>query len=478
LNKQYINRLSRIAIIFLLSINLTNVLAAHKSTLQSISNILDSSAKETNVGIIVKSLNTGAVLYERNAKHFFMPASSLKILTAIAALDYLGPDYRFVTKIVANFQYINNGVLNSDVYLYFDGDPTLTKNDVEQLVAYMARLGIKKIQGNFYIDDYIYDQKRYADGWMWDELNLCYAAPAMGIILDKNCFSLELNPSSNGSIAEVIKKDSYPLFSAYSYVVAKKGNTSDCQLNFNVTENNEYYLNGCVNYQNTPINIQLAVKNPRFYAQNLVVLLLQKYSIDITGKIGFAAVRKTGYVLASHASEPLNQLVKKMMKHSDNLIADSLYKKIASHYFDGTGSWAKGANAIKQILHKDMQVDLSKAKIFDGSGLSRYDLISPEQMVKLLSFAYYASKINNDLLNSLPIGGIDGSLSLRMKKNGMTRRVRAKTGTMSGISSLAGYVDTVSHKKLVFVIMFNSFADSPRKYEAIEDRICEILASL
>jgi len=477
----------KIVTILWLSILTTSSFAISKPTtvnyhrpnnfLTSISNILDTSAGDTNVGIIIKSLDSGAVLYERNAKHFFMPASILKIVTAITALDYLGSDYKFVTKIITNSQEIKNGTLNGDIYLHFDGDPTLTKNDLEQLISQLSTLGIKTIRGNIYIDDYIYDQKKYAKGWMWDELNLCYAAPIAGIIINKNCFSLELNSTTDGKIAKITEKDTQPLSSIYSNVITKS-KASDCQLNINATENNEYYLNGCIFPKKQPITIQVPIKNLRLYSQRLLVSLLQKYSIDITGKIGTAPMIQNGYILASHSSEPLNQLVAKMMKHSDNLIANSLYKKISSYYFNSEGTWLNGGKAAKQILIQNARINLEKAKIFDGSGLSRYNLITPEQMMQLLVFAYNDSDINQDFIKSLPIGGIDGSLHWRLGKKDIINKIIAKTGTMTGISSLAGYIETVSHKKLAFVIMFNSFSDSPRKYEQIEDRICEILVRL
>jgi serine-type D-Ala-D-Ala carboxypeptidase/endopeptidase (penicillin-binding protein 4) len=479
----------KLFIVFLLFIVANNAVIAAKASnknhaspkptysLQSINGILDTYAADANVGIIVKSMDNGAVLYSRNAEHFFMPASTMKILTAITALSYLGNDYTFVTKIAANSQNIENGVLNSDIYIHFDGDPSLTKDDVEELIADLVKQGIQKINGNVYIDDYVYDQKKYGRGWMWDELNLCYAAPTTGAIVDKNCFWLQLSPSQEGSTASITKADA--LIPSYSAVLTKTlQKSSDCPLDIRATDNNEYYLSGCIKPQKVPVDLHIAVNNPRIYAGNLVSSLLQKYAISVTGKIGFAQTGQAGYVLASHSSVPLNELVKKMMKHSDNLIADSLYKKIAANYFGSAGTWINGNKAIKQLLTNNTAIDLTKLKMFDGSGLSRYNLISPNQMMQLLLFAYNNQAINNAFVDSLPISGIDGSLRWRMGKNGMQQRVRAKTGTMTGISSLAGYVDTISHKKIAFVIVFNSFPESPRKYAKVEDKICEVLAGL
>jgi D-alanyl-D-alanine carboxypeptidase/D-alanyl-D-alanine-endopeptidase (penicillin-binding protein 4) len=433
-------------------------------------------SKNADLGVAVQSLDTGAILYEHNANRYFEPASIQKILTASAALLYLGSDYKFVTSIVAKHKNIQNGTLVSDVYFKFDGDPTLTRKDLDQLVSSLAQAGISRIQGNIYIDDYVFDQKKYGPGWMWDELDTCYAAPAHGIVINKNCFGIAIKPAGTGQIAKVLDSDEYKFTPIISNVITKSSNHSTpCSIDINATENNEYYFSGCLSPNAGTQGFELAVKNIRLYAQDNIQFMLVKYNIAFTGKVVFGKAGNDEVILASHESEPLSSLVKTMLKKSDNQIADSLFKKIAYYYYGTSATWQNGSRAIVAILNSRAHVNLGQVKIVDGSGLSRYNLITPKQMLQVLAAVYQDPKINDVFYNALPISGVDGTLHWRMSDTVTRGKVHAKTGTMTGISNLAGYVQTVSNKHLAFVIMFNTFPGTPHNYTPLEDRICKFL---
>lgn len=433
--------------------------------------------KDADLGVVIESLDTGAILYEHNADRYFQPASTQKILTAAAALFYLGPDYRFISMITAKKKIIKNGTLYSDVYFKFDGDPTFTRQDLDRMVADLAQLGISNIQGNVYIDDSVFDQKRYGPGWMWDELDTCYAAPTHGIIINKNCFNLSVEPGKKDQSARVATYGSDQLTTAISNVTTKSH--AKCDINIDATDNNEYYVSGCLAPNSGTQSFELAVKNIRLYAQDYIQLMLTQHHINYTGKIIFAEEGKTGAILVSHQSQPLSVLVNSMLKHSDNQIADSLFKKVAYYYYDGaSATWGNGSRALSGILSSKANVKFAQAKIADGSGLSRYNLITPKQMLKVLAAVYRDDAINKPFYTALPVSGVDGTLRGRMTDLPARGRVHAKTGTMTGISNLAGYVQTVDNKNFAFVIMFNTFPDSTRKYTQLEDKICKFLVKL
>jgi serine-type D-Ala-D-Ala carboxypeptidase/endopeptidase (penicillin-binding protein 4) len=435
--------------------------------------------KNADLGVAVMSLDNGEILYQHNADRYFEPASTQKILTAAAALLYLGPDYKFVTSINVKQKNIQNGTLISDVYFKFDGDPTLTRQNLEQLIATLTSLGIKRIQGNIYIDDYVFDQNRYGPGWMWDELDTCYAAPTHGIIINRNCFGVGIKATRNGQNARVIDGDDYKFTPIISNVITKPYDRSlSCPIEVNSTDNNEYYFSGCLSPNAGAQGFELAVKNIRLYAQDNIQYLLGKYNIEFTGKIIFGQADKNSVVLALHESQPLSDLVKTMLKKSDNQIADSLFKKIAYYYYGTSATWQNGRRAINAILSSRAHVNLAQAKIVDGSGLSRYNLITPKQMLQVLAAVYHNSDINGPFFVALPIGGVDGTLHWRMVDTPAQGRVHAKTGTMTGISNLAGYVQTVNNKHLAFVIMFNTFPGNPHNYTQLEDRVCKFLVKL
>ncbi len=166
----------------------TNAVAKnpYKQLQLQIEKILDKTNHNGNAGIVVASLDNKQILYQKNSKRFFVPASILKLFTAVTALQYLGPDYQFNTTILARNKNIKKGVLKSNLYIRFSGDPSLLRKDLVLMLKTLRKKGIRTIKGNVYIDDNIYDQDQYGPGWMWDELEMCYASPINAIKMNDN----------------------------------------------------------------------------------------------------------------------------------------------------------------------------------------------------------------------------------------------------------------------------------------------------
>jgi len=170
----------------------------------------------------------------------------------------------------------------------------------------------------------------------------------------------------------------------------------------------------------------------------------------------------------------LSELVKEMLKKSDNIIAGALFKKLGQLYTRRPGSWENGSLAVSQILSKQAGLSVSGLRVLDGSGLSPSNLTTPSQMMQVLDFAFHNSTSNEPFVTALPIAGIDGTLKHRM--GNIARRVRAKTGTISGVVSLAGYVVSADNEVFAFVIMVNGSKGMTWKYKEMEDKIATVLA--
>lgn len=444
------------------------------SGVPGIDNIIRKYNPNLNVGVLVQSLNSGKIIYQKNASQLFMPASALKIFTGAAALSYLGADYRFQTKILAETATVHQGSVG-DVYFYFDGDPTLTRQDLDELVGNLAKLGARTIR-HVYLDTSIFDSSNFGPGWMWDERNFCYAAPVSAVSLDKNCFPIQVAPSRQvGQRAMIYRSQNQSFIPVFNDVRSQSVASDDCPLDLHTTDKNEYYFSGCVAARSSNIDFLVAVRNINLYAQKTVEMLLAQHGIQF-GAVETKPIASNLVVLASHSSQPLSVLVKVMLKKSDNLIANSLYKKLAYVYLHHTGTWKNGAKALAGILGKNSGINFKRIKIVDGAGLSRYNLVSPADLVALLNYAYRDKAINYDFIKALPFSGIDGHLQYRMTN--LRGRVKAKTGTMKSITSLAGYVDTSSHQVFSFAIIVNDFVEHPRKYQRLEDEICNYLARM
>jgi serine-type D-Ala-D-Ala carboxypeptidase/endopeptidase (penicillin-binding protein 4) len=445
----------------------------------NINKILKSYDQNANIGILVKSLSTDKIIYQKNADQLFVPASALKIFPAVAALSYLGPHYSFQTKILTEKDMsLSNGVLKNDIYFYFSGDPTLTAQDINNLISTVARLGIHVIKGNVYIDDTIFAQEVSGPGWMWDERNFCYAAPVSAIIINKNCFPLKLStPEKLDRPAVLTYNNDEKFISIYNKARSSHSNKDDCPLNLHATNNNSYKISGCVE-PNQTVDLSIAVRNTRLYAKHIILKQLHAHNIKLLGVIKFKNLpaRTQLHTLAKHNSKTLSGLLNVMLKESDNSIADAIYRKLGSSFFHKASTWKNSTKAIANILGPTAEINFNKMKIVDGSGLSRYNLVSPAQLVKLLSYAYNNKSINQPFVNALATPGNIGTLETRMPD--LKNRVRAKTGRMTGIVSLAGYIKTTDHGEVAFAIATNSFLGDHQKHQKLHDEICTALAGI
>jgi serine-type D-Ala-D-Ala carboxypeptidase/endopeptidase (penicillin-binding protein 4) len=475
LRKTILQAITGIAFGFFL---ITNAAAFFQSRItEGIDQILRRNDPNLSIGIQVQSLNNNQILYQKNANQLFTPASTMKVFTAAAALSYLGPDYKFQTKMFAVNRTVNQGVLHSDIYFAFDGDPMLHRSDLNNFIKVLSRLGITAIQGNIYLDDTAFDQKVSGPGWMWDERNFAYAAPTSAITIDKNAFPLQITaPRAENKYAKVATSKAYSSIKIYSSLISRYGSYDDCPLDLRATGDNNYYLFGCIRPRTPTMRFSVAVRNPRLLAKNVLLELLQSNKISFQGQIKFAPIPSNNLsLIAYHESPPLSALVKRMLKKSDNLVADAIFKKIGNIYYHKTGTWKNSAKAVAAILGKSTGINFNKMKMVDGSGLSRYNLASPAQINAVLRFAFRDPKIRAQFYTSLPSSGKDGTMAYRLGR--LLGRVHAKTGNMANISSLAGYVVTNSQQVLIFTIILNDFLSKPHKYHKLQDDICKLLAA-
>lgn len=431
--------------------------------------------KRADIGVYVKSMKYGDTLYGQNIHRSFIPASILKILTAETALLYLGSNYRFSTQFVTDAKSIHNGVLVGNLYLVHSGDPSLTYDDLLNLMGSLKSQQIEAITGNVYIDDSAFDQSYGAPGWMAKDTRYCYAAPISAGIVNHNCLPFRIMPGRKpGQLAQVLTSPRYYYPAMQNTVMTKPRHSRGCYLKLGSSENT-LSLHGCMPKGHYAWGITYVIENVLNYNQLLVKSLFKRYGVRVQGhvvpgKAGSALVQVVG-----HQSQPLRVIINEMMKKSDNVIAGALFKKIGQIYTRQPGSWENGGRAVERILSEKIGINTSGMRIVDGSGLSRYNQITPAQMMQVLDFAYHHIGTNYEFISALPIAGIDGTLKHRMYN--IARKVRAKTGTMAGagVVSLAGYAIGGNKEPIAFVIMVNGRRGSGWTYKELEDKIATLL---
>ena len=442
-----------------------------------VSKALKKSEHPVFTGIVVQSMKTGKILYQSQANYHFIPASTLKLVTAIAALAYLKADYRYHTRVLTDNTTVRNHTLQGNVWFKFEGDPTLKRRHLSELINKLKQRGIQRIKGHVYVDVSSYDNVLYPPGWLYDDFSYSYAAPTSALVLNKNKFLLAIEPSQ-GKLKHV--KLSTPRIpkgvTHFNNQLISTTNTKNCPIAIYAKLDNSYNLKGCVQKSWKKQHRVLAITDPVLFGRQWIKKSLHDQRINYPGRITVKTTSKRANIhLADHRSAPLSQLATTMLKQSDNLIADAFLKTLGQRYFKTAGTWQNGVKALQSVLTPLTGINFKNTLITDGAGLSRYNLITPMQLAKLLNYAYHDLQIEPELLAAMPIAGKDGTLAYRMRELKPPRYVRGKTGSMSGVSGLAGYLTTTHKDVLSYVILMNNFVGKVKDYRKIEDQICVAL---
>lgn len=433
-----------------------------------IKTLLNSFSSNPTVGIIIENLNNKKILYQQNRYRSFVPASTTKTLTATVALRFLGPYYQFATRLTTNAKRINDHILNGDLYLQFSGDPSFEYKDLNALLKTLIKLHIKKINGDFLITTGSFAKFKQGPGYMWDDFNFCFSAPSDGIVLNHNCFKFSMFPNFTiGKKTLIVSQDQLSLTPITNLVTTELDGNNQCPLEMTVDASNHYRLTGCLDRQSDKLNFDVAVKNPRLLLQNYLQQWLKQHHIILQGKINYITTASVTHTLALHLSQPLYELLKHMLKTSDNLYADNIFKTIGAIYLNQAANWKNGAIATMDIL-KQLNIDTSQINLVDGAGLSRYNRFSPQILLQILNYNYDHPEVGHYFYNGLAIAGIDDKFR-PLTLGQYNGAFRAKTGSMQAVATIAGYLHTNNGTPLAVIVMINGKEESLTYFGLIRD---------
>lgn len=412
-----------------------------------------------SAGFIAKNLDTGRIITQYQSDVFMLPASTQKVFTALAAKLALPSDFRFQTALLTNGK-VENGIVQGDLIARFTGDPELTSGQLYQLMNELKKQGINKISGNLILDTSVFASHDKAAGWIWNDLTMCFNAPPAAINVDRNCFYVNLDADQTiGSFAKVNVPAAYPVQVFSSAYIVDKTEAPYCQLDVVVNDNNRYQVKGCMPRQAAPFGLSFSVQDPAAYAANLIKANLRRLGIEFNGKIQEPLNAQQGTLLAERWSEPLPALLKKMMKKSDNQIADSLFRIIANKLQNRPASFPLASHVVRGLLKTKANVKFDNSVVSDGSGLSRHNQVSAETMLQALEYM-----ANNEatlqLFETFPIAGVDGTISGRgsISTEPLAKNVIAKTGSLKGVYNLAGFMKNARGERIAFVQFVNGYS--------------------
>jgi serine-type D-Ala-D-Ala carboxypeptidase/endopeptidase (penicillin-binding protein 4) len=444
-----------------------------------VDNLINRVDPAVNIGIVVTDLNTGKTLYQRNPNRPFIPASNMKLFSDAAALLALGPDYRFKSQLSTDATALDEGVLKGSLYLSLPGDPSFTQKNLDELLAPLATLGVKQIEGNIILVSSNSSINAYAPGRMATDNKYSYGAPIAPLMLDENRLSITVNPNYKAGMPALIELNHPHTGLIIDNQIKTASSPSGCGVDFSINNENHLVARGCIGVGQWAIQQRIPIINPLTYAQGLIRAHLAALNIKLDGQVELGHAPISSLLVASHQSKPITQLMADTLKPSDNVYADSLFLHAAAKLNGAPLNWTQAQTVVKKFLQEQTGIGLQSAALVDGSGLSRHDLLTAQQTVDLLRYLHNRFPLAYEYIAALPIAGQDGTLQKRFRKPTQQGLLRAKTGTMSGVTSLSGYLYTANGHTLAFAIFINKKPSGKAiSGRALIDDLCDYFLKL
>lgn len=462
-------------------------------SIQDFTKVLDDIFSDPNFsnahwGVVIQSLQTGEYFYKRNENKNFMPASNMKLFTSAFGLLDLGAEFQYETSLYIKGR-IDEEIVKGDLIIKGSGDPTITarfyNDDPNYVFSLWAdslkELGVEEIRGNIIADDDVFDDIGLGSGWSWDDETYYYSAPSSGVSLNDNCVDISIVPGEKIDSKALITYRPNTKYVTVLNDIATVSDDSVTKLEFYRDRGtNIIHCYGTIRLSEPKYTESISVNNPTKFTAVVFKEILESKGISVKGyaadvdetleALDYTALTKLYFQLAPK----LEQIVKVINKKSNNLYSEQLLKTIGYRH-EKVGTTDNGIKSAEVYL-KQMGIDPDNIQIVDGSGLSRMNLITPMQLNNLLRYMF-RSKVYNSFYESLPIAGVDGTISRRMKNTRAENNVRAKTGYINSVRSLSGYVTTADGEMLTFVMVANNFLVPLSLAENIQDLVCILLSN-
>ena len=452
--------------------------------------------------VVVRALDTGERLYDRNGGKLMMPASNMKIVTLAGAAQSLGWDARFSTSVETTAG-VDGGVLRGDLFVRGGGDPTINTRNARgaavfaEWISALKAAGIQEVGGRIIGDDGYFDDEGIGAGWAWDYLQYGYAAPVGALQYNEDIAELTVTPAAGigePAVVRISPGSGFTIVNATATSAAGVAETIDYRRPLDGTR---LEVSGTVPISASPSSVapspqartvsrQVAVVNPTvFFVQSFkealsaagIRVIGDAVDLDDVPMPERTAVETAGArrVLVKSESAPLREIAVVLMKVSQNLYAETLLK--ASGVAAGkAGTVEGGREAVKAAL-RGWQIDDRSLVMADGSGLSRYNYVSAALLTDILVHMWNDAAHREAFVATLPVAGKDGTVATRMRRSRAEGNAMTKTGSISNVRALSGYVRTRDGEMLAFSILANDFVVPAAMVNWMADLAVEVLAN-
>jgi len=470
-----IRRLALASLLFLLAAPLASLADDQRSTLErALDRVLASKSLRGARVVALAEGADGRQLYAREPDRALIPASNAKVLTTLASMATFGPTHRFETLILADAPLDAEGAVQTLV-LRGGGDPAVNSEDWWQIADQLHRKGLRRVRGDLVLDDSLFDRERWHPSWGRTGAR-AYHAPVGALSANYGAFSVMLRPASK--VGQPIQVDVVPPVAHLAVVNRAKTEGARARTRLSVDrraggETEVVLVSGAAGAGASPVSLYRSVLDPTRYAGSVLRWQLEEQGIQIDGKVRIGEEPEAAEVLLSHKGRTLAEIVRLCMKYSNNQIAEALLKQLAVHSGE-RGSWVLGSAELRRVVG-ELGVDPEGFSLVDGSGLSYQNKATPRALVQALRAGEASFDFGPEWVASMPLANLDGTLEDRA--SGAAGAVRAKTGTLTRVTALSGYVRLANGERARFSILVNGYRSSDRSAMNAVDAFVTALAT-
>lgn len=446
-----------------------------------------------SVGLKVVALDSGKVVFEENSEKFFMPASNNKSFSVAVALDRLGPDFRTSTSVFAHSKPNGDGVIKGSVSVYGRGDVSISGmfhdgdplKGIDALAEKIVAAGIKKIDGDLIGDDTYFSGDAVPSGWELDDLSTYYGAEVSALPVNDNAVDVTVVPGTVGTPCAVQLKPVVAVINVVNKCTTAAAGTRRTLSTQRSIETGTITVEGTVAADDKEVVRSVAVTRPAAVFVSLLKDRLAAKGITVGGRAraispGEKSVAAAGMTeIARMDSAPLGEIAARTMKPSQNMFTEVILRMVGERLGDKSDSGVTSADrgiAVVRGFIKGIGIPEDGYMPADGSGLSRHNIVTPSTLITLYTYMAKQSKYSQAWIDSLPIGGVDGTIRNRFKGTVAMNNVRAKTGTINQVSGLSGYVTTAAGERLVFSMLVNGVPDAALRVSTIDEVVGALAA--
>ncbi len=426
----------------------------------------DSGIPSRQLGVIVSDPNKP--LYQLNADQSFVPASLMKLFTASALLELLSPSLQFTTSFMAKNK-VKKSTVKGDLYMKGGGDPGFVSESLWNLVNNLKRTGLKTIEGDLIVDDSRFDKKRKGER-LPRPSHSSYDAPVGALSFNWNTANLYLRPGKKaGTPLQIIVDPSASYFTNIdnrTYTTKKRPKKPvSIQREKQKNLRESLKIKGSLSFHQPETLIYKNILYPAIWTGWNTLDFLNQRGIHVTGKIKKGITPNKASVLAEWKSRPLTEHIALMMKYSNNFMVEMLVKNMVVELEGKTGNLKDGLNIIKKHM-QTLGIETNRYRLIQASGLSRKNKVTPQHILTVLKY-WLHHPLQPEFESALPLSGEDGTLKKYFKKSVLKRHIHAKTGSINGVTGLAGYLITKNGDKKMFVFLFNGPPSSQTQAEKL-----------